>query len=218
MTFLVLGLPPSAAAAPHDLSLLASGPGSTRFTVAVPDARIEAVPLAGGASEIRIEGYGNQAAPGHPALPVRVLQVAVPPAGDVRLSARAGPGETREGVLLAPLGLLPRGHENEAPHYERSKAAYAATAGEAPERARLIGVSWMRDQRVATVAIFPADYEPAARRVTLYREIEVEVVCEGGAAAGAPASASRSSRRCGWMPMARVASVSALPRAASAAT
>ena len=188
MTFLVLGLPPSAAAAPHDLNLLASGQGSTRFTVEVPDARIEAVPLAGGASEIRIEGYGNQAAPGHPALPVRVLQVAVPAAGDVRLSARAGPGETREGVLLAPLGLLPRGHENEAPHYERSKAAYAATAGEAPERARLIGVSWMRDQRVATVAIFPADYEPAARRVTLYREIEVEVVCEGGAAAGAPAA------------------------------
>ena len=157
------------------MRLLPSGAGSARFTVVVPEARIEAVPGAEGASEVLIRGYGSAAPPGSPVLPVRMLQVAVPPAGEVRLSASAVAGETRDGVVLAPPGLLPRGHEAEPPRFERSAAAYAATAPLAPQRARLVGVSWMRDQRVATVAVFPADYEPAARRVTLYREIEVEL-------------------------------------------
>jgi hypothetical protein len=155
--------------------LLPSGAGSARFKVVVPEAKIESVPGLEGSSEIRIAGYGDAAAPGNPVLPVRRLQVAVPPTGEVRLSASAVAGETRDGVLLAPPGLLPRGHESEPPRFERSAAAYAATASLAPQRARLVGVSWMRDQRVASVAVFPADYQPAARRVTLYREIEVEL-------------------------------------------
>jgi hypothetical protein len=165
--------------------LLPSGAGSARFTVVVPEARIGPVPGAEGSSEILIAGYGNAAPPGSPALPVRMLQVAVPPAGEVRLSASAVAGETRDGVLLAPPGLLPRGHESEPPRFERSAAAYAATASLAPQRARLVGVSWMRDQRVATVAVFPADYEAAARRVTLYREIEVELTFGPAAGEGA---------------------------------
>ena len=165
---------------------LASGPGSVRFTVAVPDARIEPVQEAAGSSEIRIAGYGSAGTAGSPALPCRVLHVAVPPVGEVSLSASAGPGEAREGVLLAPPGVFLRGRENEPPRFERSAAAYAATAALAPQRARLVGVSWMRDQRVASVAILPADYEPAARRVTLYREIQVELSFAGGGSAWPP--------------------------------
>jgi hypothetical protein len=175
-----------AAAAPRDVLLLPSGAGSAHFSVTVPAATIETVPGSDGGSEIRITGYGNAAPPGSPALPVRLLQVAVPPSGEVRLSASGVVAETRSGVLLAPLGLLPRGLENEPPRFERSAAVYAATAPLAPQRARLVGVSWMRDQRVATVAVFPADYEAGARRVTLYRQIEVELTFGPGAGAAPP--------------------------------
>jgi len=175
-----------ARAAPRQVRLQPSGSGVVRFTVEVPEARIEPVADAQGMAEIRIQGYGGDGAPGAPALPTRILQVAVPPLGEVSLRVSAGPGETREGVVLAPLGTLPSGRESEPRRFERSAAAYAASGALAPRRARLLGVSWLRNQRVATVAILPADYEPAARRVTLYREVEVELSIAAAAGLGAP--------------------------------
>jgi len=164
--------------------VLSAGAGAVRFAVDVPAASLGAVPDAGGASELRIPGYANGGMPGAPALPSRVVLVAVPPGAEVSLSATAGAGEPLEGVVLAEAGPAAGGGANRMPRTGRTDA----TGAPAPARARLIGVSWMRDQRVASIAILPAEYDAAARRVTLYREIEVEVVFGGGASAtSAPA-------------------------------
>ncbi|HEY2956252.1 MAG TPA: C25 family cysteine peptidase [Candidatus Eisenbacteria bacterium] len=186
----LLALPAGALAAPRDVRLVSAGPGLVRFTVAVPEARIARVARHEGLDQIAIEGYGSDGRPGAPALPVRVVDVAVPPAGEVSLRASAAGGETREGVLLAPPPQVTRGHEDDPPRYERSAEAYAASAGVAPQRARLLGVTWLRNQRVATVAILPADYEPAARRVTLYHEVDVELSFAPAASPG-PAAEPR---------------------------
>ncbi len=163
-----------ARAAPRGVRLLPTGPSLVRFAVEVPAPLLARVGAGGELSEIKIEGFGSDGPPGEPALPIRVLRVAVPPAGEVRVRAAASGETIEEGVLLAPLGTLERGADS-PPRFERAPAAYASREPRAPQRARLLGVSWMRNQRVATVAVLPADYIPASRRLTLYRRVEVEV-------------------------------------------
>jgi hypothetical protein len=56
--------------------------------------------------------------------------------------------------------------------------------------ARLLDVTWMRNQRVARVAIEPAAYEPAARRLTVASRVDVELAFTASAPLGPPAEAN----------------------------
>ena len=183
------------AAAPAPARLLAAGPGSIRFEVNVPEPRFEplaGVPAAEGErmSRFVLDGYDLEAPAGEPALPARVVLVAVPPLGEVRLSASATDLATTDGVLLASQPAADRGDRQGRPVYARSVAAYAARGPRLAERAELLGVSWMRNQRVARVAIRPADYDAAGRRVSLWRRIEVELQVQPAGDLGPPAEAS----------------------------
>ena len=62
------------------------------------------------------------------------------------------------------------------------------------EAARLASVSWMRNQRVATIEIRPAEYDPTSRQLTVHARVEVEVSIESAAPTVAPAEATRSVR------------------------
>ena len=159
------------------MRLVASGPGSVHFVVEVPAAEIAAAPEANGASELRLQGYTNEGLPQGAGLPSRVLQVAVPPGAEVTLDAGATTAEPIEGVRLAG-AASPAGARSARP------GRFALDRVAAP-RARLIGVSWMRDQRVASIAIEPAEYDAASQRLTIYHEIDVTVTIGSGAAAGA---------------------------------
>jgi hypothetical protein len=48
-------------------------------------------------------------------------------------------------------------------------------------------VGWLRNQRIARVALHPADYDAGARRLVIYRRIEVTVVVEPAGDLGPPA-------------------------------
>ena len=123
---------------------------------------------------LSLPGYEDHGVPGEPLLPERVLMVAVPPSGTVRVHALGLDPEVREGVVLAPQPHVARGAESEPLEYRRSPSGYAPGA-RMPERAHLLDVSWMRNQRVARIAVTPADFDPGAARITLYRRIDVEV-------------------------------------------
>src|SRR5262245_32906120 len=181
-----------AAAAPAALGRSTDGvrlapatPGAVRFTVAVPVPKLTRVDLEQGFDALALEGYSAQGEPGTPVLPTRTLTIAVPPVGDVRLTAAATETNVREGVTLAPFPGLDR--EGRSVQATRKLAAYGATGSGAPMAARLLGVTWMRNQRVARVSIEPVAYEPSARRLTVAARIDVELAVTAAGSLGPPA-------------------------------
>lgn len=156
------------------MRLAPATPGGIRFTVTVPE--IRRVPVAGGAGAVRLEidGYDPAGVAGDPALPERIVLVAVPALGDVRLNAAGSDAAVLEMVELAPIPTLERGQDAREERSGRNGAAYSARPSATP-RARLLDVSWMRNQRVARIAIAPAEYDPVARRVVVSRRVDVDV-------------------------------------------
>ncbi len=180
-----LALPAAATADTTQASLLAAGPSVVRFGVTFAPLQLEPSPLTAGAMVPRVDGCGVDGAPGSPQLPIKVIHVAVPPDGPVTVRA-VGSGESvQEGVSLevAPSpDRAWRGLGEPADLRVRDAGVARSVAPLAPLRARLLSVSWLRQQRVASIAVFPADYVPSARRLTTYARVEVEVdVAESGA-------------------------------------
>jgi hypothetical protein len=173
-----------AAAATTQVSLLAAGPSVIRIGVTFAPLQLEPSTDTPGAMLPRVDGCLLDGAPGSPQLPVRVVHVAVPPEGPV--TARAfGSGETtQEGVALEVVPSADpawRGLGEPALRRVPDAAVTGSTKALLPLRARILSVSWLRNQRVASIAVYPVDYVPASRRLTAYSRIEVEVdVAESG--------------------------------------
>ena len=170
--------PTLASAAPRDVRLIDAGAGSVRFTVEVPAPDLRPVSGHSEWTAIGIEGYEVEARPGEPALVSRVVLVAVPPTGDVSMSFSASAPEWREGVNVMRVPW----RDNAAPGQPRGAEDVPvvdpfvdprSSAGAALPAVRLLEVSWMRDQRVARVAIAPIVYEPARARLGIHRRVEV---------------------------------------------
>lgn len=149
-----------------------AGPRALRFAVRAPLPEPPADPAAA-PTRVSLAGYEDDAELGEPALPRRVVLVAVPPSGAVRV----------RGVGLEPEVLGGPAYRPEAGDATAERDAGAAAR--AGTRARLLDVSWMRNQRVARISISPADYDRSTGRVTLHRLTEVEVECDGAATGGA---------------------------------
>ncbi len=102
----------SATAAPlAGVRLAPATPGAVRFTVAVPEPRFVRTDHDLGYDDLILDGFTTVGTPGRPALPTRVVMVAVPPLGEVRLTAAASDVVVREGVTLSPQPMEDReGH------------------------------------------------------------------------------------------------------------
>src|SRR5262249_57947538 len=122
--------------------------------------------------DLAIAGYGPVGAEtGATALPGRVLLFAVPALGDVRLTAAASEAVVHEGVTLS---VFPGIRPDVA---ARAQRQFRASLSEppAPPGARLLAVTWMRNQRVAKVLVTPAAYDAGARRLTVAGRVDVEL-------------------------------------------
>lgn len=146
---------------PADVRLVAAASGAIRFTVEVPEPewRADRATLTGAPA---IAGYE----PDGRGLPVRAVLVAVPPEGAVRVQG-FGFDETR----------------HDAAGLERSGVSPDAAAAPSPP-ARLLDVSWVRNQRVARIEIAPVRFDADARQVAVSGRVEVTVDVSGGAAQG----------------------------------
>jgi hypothetical protein len=160
---LLLPIWPGAALALDGVTLLQTGPGVARFAVDVARPAVESAP-GSSTQAVVLPGFDLDGRPGEPALPSRVIVVAVPPTGTVSVQGLGSEIEWRDGVRLAPISRSVSGQGVEV-------AATSVT----PEIARLIDVSWLRDQRVARVLIRPSAYDGRAQRLGTYRRVEVEV-------------------------------------------
>jgi Peptidase family C25/Propeptide_C25 len=170
-----------------NVELLGSSAASIRFRVTVPAPVFETLAQDAGFSTVSLDGYVLSAAAGEPALPRRIVWVAVPPTGEVRVSATTTAAFERTGLRLAPQPVAPA-EGSDVPVYEAAPGAYARASSVAPSRARLLGVSWMRNQRVAQIEILPLDYTPASGAVRVYGTVDVSVDVAG---AVTPAGALR---------------------------
>lgn len=165
-------------------------PGAVRFTVTVPEPATAVLDRTDGLTRLDLAQYRLEASePGGPAMPIRVFTVAIPPLGDVRVNAVASDLRSVDGVLLAPV-LEPGTEPDAAPGYRRSLAAYGTEGSRQPVGARLLGIGWMRNQRVARIAIEPAAYAPTARLLTVARRVDVEVQVQPMGALGPAAEPS----------------------------
>lgn len=179
----------AASAAPSDVRLAPVTAGAIRLTVSVPSPRVTLIDSGERMSRIELAGYSVGAAKaGSPALPSRVITVAVPPLGDVQVHAVATELEVSEGVNLQPQPVSDGDGTTLA--YRRDLAAYGAEGSRTPRAARLLGVSWLRNQRVARIAIEPAAYEPSARRLSVARRVDVEVQVQPVSDLGEPAESN----------------------------
>jgi len=186
---------PAAAAVPFAMSaqpdavgdgvkMAPATPGSVRFTITVPAPQLGTPSATDGQATLALAGYALAGSPGSPGLPRRIVTVAVPPFGDVHLAAVASGLSAREGVLLAPVEGLRR---DGVARTTRVAEAYAAAGSAAPAGARLLEVTWIRNQRVAQIAIEPAAYQPGARRLTIASRVDVNVQVQPIGSIGPPA-------------------------------
>ena len=123
----------AAAATPgtEGVRLAPGTPGAVRFSVLVPPPQLARVDLEQTLDRLDLTGYTAGGDPGTPGIPSRTLLVAVPPLGEVRLSAVASEPSVHDGVTLAPLpGLDADGH---AVAVARKLAAYGAAGSSTPE-------------------------------------------------------------------------------------
>ena len=175
----------SAAADVDGARLLPSASGSIHFIVDVPPLTLEPVAggdAASGAVRPTLAGFDNEGAPGAASMPRRIILVAVPPTGTVSLRASALGEERRDGVLVAaPDGSPVAPSKSPGP---QSVSGAVSTPG-----ARLLDVSWMRNQRVARIAIDPVAYDAGTRRLDVRHTIDVQVQVDGAVAATTPAEA-----------------------------
>lgn len=155
------------------LRLAPATPGAVRFTVDVPEPVLTRFQRGQAFDRLSIDGFGGISKPGTPAIPTRVVLVAVPPLGDVRLTAAASEMRVRDGVTLEPSPALDA--EGNFLPVERELASYGEAGSPVPVAARLLDVTWMRNQRVARVELAPVAYEPAARRLSIAGRIDVEL-------------------------------------------
>jgi len=86
--------------------------------------------------------------------------------------------------------------ERVSPAYLRSDEAYALPRVAGPQRARLLGVGWLRNQRVARIELLPPTTTPAARRLTLVRKLEIVVAVPPAARSSPGPSRSTPSSAC----------------------
>ncbi len=183
--------PPAAApgleAARAGVRLVGAGSASVQFEVAVPEPDVRALEGGRGFQSLTLDGYDLRGEVGGPALPRREVFVAVPPTGAVRVRAIGLDAARRGPLRLAPLPAAGAG-ASEAVRYDALPEAYARGSDAAPERARLLGVSWMRGQRVAEIEILPVSYVPATGVTNVYARIAVTVEFSGAAVSGPPAA------------------------------
>lgn len=175
-----------ASAATANVTLAPATPGAVRFTVSVPAPQMTVIDQADHATRMQLDGFAPEGMPGAPGLPMRVVTVAVPPLGPVHVRAVATDRVTFDGTLLEPQAAYDA--DGTARAVRRSEA-YGAAGSAEPDAATLLEVTWMRNQRIARIAIRPAAYQPAARRLTVARRIDVEVSVQPVSDLGPPAEA-----------------------------
>ena len=185
----------------HPVRLLSSTPAGIRFELDVPwqELRVEPATV-GGKAYVRVSlpGWSFSAEPGAPELPFLTETVGVP--YGARVSVRVEPGPVHTLALAAPVapvatqefaygqvaaieGLLPLPASSLT--VAENPAVYGGATTYPGILARIANEGLVRQQHVAGIAIYPVQYHPGARKLTIYETLRVELTFEGSTPEGA---------------------------------
>jgi hypothetical protein len=186
--FALLYLAPPAVARDGSVRLVTSAASAISFQIAVPSATI--VPAEGGTVRVVIDGYGTFSPPGAVELPGRAFRVAVPQAGEVRVSAAV-----LEEERIGPLNLarVPGERfvegENGIAVTEQFYPPDPWANGGGPPLVEAGAASFMGRQRVLAVRVNPLIVDAAGARLVRRLTVTVSFAGQGVAGAGEGVSA-----------------------------
>lgn len=153
-----------------------SGEHSCSFQVQVDGFHLLPAPT-GNQNRLAISDFWSDARPGYPDLPIRYVFVAVPQGARVDLSW--GPGQFQEisDIRLAPVPRLAADPEDGLGKllYEEDRGAYGSPGFHSSALAELVSVEPLRQLMLARIRISPGQYDPVAKKLRIYKKIEVKV-------------------------------------------
>jgi hypothetical protein len=204
-------VPPAAAEAVRagEVSVVSSSSAGITFTVTVPWEQLRLEPMmVGGAEYVRVSlpGWAQSSQAGAPALPLLTETIGVPFGVGVAVHVVPGVGHTM--VLSAPALPVrtqkvewapPESGDGSAdlplPSYvlEEDPEVYGGDTAYPADLARVASDGVVRQQRVVGIVACPVQYNPAAREITVYESLRVEVIFAGAPVAGVQAAVEESS-------------------------
>ncbi|MBN3035069.1 MAG: hypothetical protein JW861_05740 [Bacteroidales bacterium] len=166
------------------------GPGFTLERATSADVRVsfsvtqmvfESVELDGESMQvIRIPGIFLFNDEGAPDLPGTGRYIAVPQGATASLRIIASRVEKLENISIAPAPRIPLDTETGPLHYEKNMELYSRNAFYPEKPVILSDPDKIRGVDVVMLGITPFQYNPVTRELLVYRDIQVEVVFEGG--------------------------------------
>src|SRR5439155_20689205 len=132
-----------AGAAPMGVTQVVSSSSTIAFDVDVPALSLTPVEGEDGVVRVVLDGYTLTGTPGSPAIPGRVLTVAIPPDGTVGVRVTGSDPVVRDEVTLAPVPAIAREDGSVSERSVRDPAAYAAARTGTGERGRLVQIGWI---------------------------------------------------------------------------
>jgi hypothetical protein len=182
-----LGHTAEAGAAAGSPRLLGTDPNRLVFELSVPLPEIQPVSAQGqDYHRLRIPGYGTYGQPGQPELPGTGVLVGIPPEGDVTIRVLEQQVEDLPGTYTVypvptwgPVdgagSTLPDPLHGLRPQVAPDAAAYAQDAFWPAALVAVDEIGWVRQQRVARLAVHPVQVNPARSLVRVARLLRVEV-------------------------------------------
>ena len=167
-------------AAERDAKLLQI-PSTGQITIAyhLTDFKLDAAPASDGAIVRR--PYFNKAIllnpPGAPELPARVFIVGVPPGAPIEVTVIPG---TAEEIAEVNVRSVPFRKRVDEWRYEPDPQIYASNVFYPLELARVNPATQFRGQTIARLEVMPVQYNPAQKRLRLYRDLQIVVRFAGG--------------------------------------
>ena len=179
-----------------EIQLISSGESGLTFSVAVPweELAVETTSENGAVySRVSLPGWAGTSQVGAPRLPMTTGQIGVPFGAGI--SVEVTPGEAVTIALDAPVIPVPAQTldwtlpddgvpvASEPGYMFNEDSSIYAGAGVYPQNlVELANDDVIRGQRVAGIAIYPVQYNPATDELTVFKSLEVRVTFSGGQA------------------------------------
>ena len=117
---------------------------------------------------------------GAPDLPGFGRYIAIPQGATAKLNVKSFRTETLTGVEMAPAPRIPLDTEKGPLEYNKNDRLYSQDAYYPAEPFILSEQTQLRGVDAAIVGITPYQYNPITKELIIYRDIEIEIVFEGG--------------------------------------
>ncbi|MBD3219990.1 hypothetical protein GF314_02000, partial [bacterium] len=165
----------------HGLTVTRQSPGGVRLNLSLASWELGTEPINGrGQAVVHTPGVFLPNDAGAPNLPGFSQYLAMPEGATARVTVVRARTEVLTGIDLAPAPVIPLETEDGPLTYERDAAIYGRDAPYPAEVAMVSDRTEIRGVDAVMLGVTPFQYNPATRELTVYRDLEIDIVFEGG--------------------------------------